>query len=97
MDHKQTNKPKKEEWIEDYYMQLVAYAMAHNEVYGTDIKRGVVFMCSRGKDSVKPGGEIYQQFELTPDNFNKYQDKWLSKVEEYYTTGMMGLKQILTG
>lgn len=96
-DHKQTNKPKKEEWVEDYYMQLVAYAMAHNEVYGTDIKRGVVFMCSRGNDPIKPGGEVYQQFELTPDNFNKYQDMWLSKVEEYYTTGMQGLKQMLTG
>jgi len=86
-DHKQTNKPKKAEWVEDYYIQLVAYAMAHNEVYGTDIKRGVIFMCSRGADTVKPGGEVYQQFDLTPDNFNEYQDKWLAKVEEYYTLG----------
>jgi len=76
MDHKQTNKPKKAEWVEDYYLQLVAYAMAHNEVYGTDIKRGVIFMCSRDFQ--------YQQFEVTPDNFNKYQDMWLNKVEEYY-------------
>lgn len=96
-DHKQTNKPKKAEWVEDYYMQLVAYAMAHNEVYGTDIRRGYIFMCSRGDDPVKPGGEVYQQFELTPDNFNEYQDKWLAKVEEYYTTGLQGLKQLLTG
>lgn len=97
MDHKQTNKPKKEEWIDDYKMQMVAYAMAHNEVYGTDIKRGVVFMCSRGDDPILVGGEVYQQFELTPDNFNKYQDMWLAKVEEYYTTGLQGLKQLLTG
>mgnify|MGYP002642093608 CR=1 FL=1 len=76
MDHKQTNKPKKAEWVEDYYLQLVAYAMAHNEVYGTDIKRGVIFMCSRNFQ--------YQQFEVTPDTFNKYQDMWLNKVEEYY-------------
>ena len=96
-DHKQTNKPKKAEWVEDYYVQLVAYALAHNEVYGTDIRRGVIFMCSRGDDPVKIGGEAYQQFELTPDNFNKYQDMWLSKVEEYYTTGLHGLKQLLTG
>ena len=84
MDHKQTNKPKKEEWIEDYKLQLVAYILAHNEVYGTDIKRGVVFMCSRGDDSVKIGGEIYQQFDLLPHEFNKYQDMWLDKVEDYY-------------
>jgi len=75
-DYKQTNKPKKEEWVEDYYLQLMAYIMAHNEVYGTDIREGHVFMCSRDL--------IYQQFDLTPNNFNKYQDMWLNKVEEYY-------------
>jgi hypothetical protein len=76
MDHKQTNKPKKEEWVEDYKIQLVAYILAHNEVYKTDIKRGVVFMCSRACE--------YQQFDLLPQDFNKYQDMWLNKVEEYY-------------
>jgi len=75
-DHKQTNKPKKEEWVEDYYLQLTAYILAHNEVYGTDIRRGVVFMCSRDLQ--------YQQFNLLPQDFNKYQDLWLEKVQEYY-------------
>jgi genome maintenance exonuclease 1 len=51
--------------------------MAHNEVYGTDIKHGVIFMCSRDLQ--------YQQFEVTPDTWNKYQDMWLTKVEEYYS------------
>ena len=87
-DYKQTNKPKKEEWVEDYKIQLVAYIMAHNEVYGTDIKEGHVFMCSRDFQ--------YQQFDLWPQDFNKYQDLWLNKVEEYYTTGLQGLKQYLT-
>jgi len=84
MDHKQTNKPKKAEWIDDYRMQLVAYILAHNEVYGTDIRRGVVFMCSRGDDSLKVGGETYQQFDLLPKDFNYWEDQWLNKVEEYY-------------
>jgi hypothetical protein len=78
-DYKQTNKPKKAEWVEDYYLQLVAYILAHNEVYGTDIKRGIVFMCSRAFE--------YQQFEVTAADFNKYEDMWLSKVEEYYSLG----------
>ena len=78
-DFKQTNKPKKEEWIEDYKIQLVAYIMAHNEVYGTDIREGHVFMCSRDLQ--------YQQFDLWPKDFNEYQDKWLAKVEEYYQNG----------
>jgi genome maintenance exonuclease 1 len=84
MDHKQTNKPKKLEWVEDYFLQLTAYILAHNEVYGTNIRRGVVFMCSRGDDSIKVGGETYQQFDLLPKDFNKYEDMWLSKVEDYY-------------
>jgi hypothetical protein len=41
-------------------------------------------MCSRGDDSIKIGGETYQQFDLLPDDFNKYRDLWLAKVEDYY-------------
>jgi hypothetical protein len=87
-DHKQTNKPKKAEWVEDYYLQLMAYILAHNEVYGTDIRKGVIFMCSRDFQ--------YQQFTLEPKDFNKYQDLWLSKVEEYYAKGTQGYKQLLS-
>ncbi len=79
MDYKQTNKPKKEEWVEDYKIQLTAYIMAHNEVYGTDIRRGIVFMCSRNCE--------YQQFDLQPSDYSKYEDLWLAKVEEYYALG----------
>jgi len=87
MDYKQTNKPKKAEWVEDYYLQLMAYILAHNEVYGTDIRKGVIFMCSRDFQ--------YQQFTLESKDFNKYQDLWLAKVEEYYTLGLQGYKQLL--
>ena len=75
-DYKQTNKPKKEEWVEDYKIQLAAYILAHNEVYGTNINEGHVFMCSRELQ--------YQQFDIWPDDFNKYRDMWFNKVEEYY-------------
>lgn len=87
-DHKQSNKAKKAEWVEDYYMQLMAYILAHNEVYGTDIRKGVIFMCTRDLQ--------YQEFRLEPKDFNKWQDAWLSRVEEYYTLGMQGYKQLLT-
>ena len=76
IDFKQTNKPKKKEWVEDYFLQLVAYAEAHNEVYGTDIKEGHVFMCSRKLD--------YQQFDITPTTYNHYKKEWWNRVEEYY-------------
>jgi hypothetical protein len=45
LDYKQTNKPKKREWIDDYFVQLCAYAEAHNELHGTKIRKGVVLMC----------------------------------------------------
>ena len=77
-DYKQTNNPKKEEWVEDYKIQLIAYILAHNEVYKSDIREGHVFMCSRNCE--------YQQFDLQPSDFNKYQDMWLNKVEEYYNS-----------
>ena len=77
MDFKQTNKPKKKEWVDDYYMQLAAYAMAHNSVYGTDIKEGHIFMCSRELQ--------YQQFDLVPEEFEHWSNEWLKRVEDYYT------------
>ena len=76
MDFKQTNKPKKEEWVEDYYLQLTAYALAHNELYNTNIKEGHVFMCSRDLQ--------YQQFDLLPEDFAKWESKWWDRVYEYY-------------
>jgi genome maintenance exonuclease 1 len=87
-DYKQTNKPKKEEWVDDYKIQLVAYILAHNEVYGTNIREGHVFMCSRDLQ--------YQQFDLWPDEFTHWENQWLDKVQEYYTTGLIGMKQLLT-
>ena len=76
MDHKQTNKPKKREWIEDYFVQLAAYANAHNEVHGTKIRKGVIFMCS--------ADNIYQEFILEGTEFDKYSDTWFKRVEQYY-------------
>jgi genome maintenance exonuclease 1 len=75
-DHKQTNKPKKEEYIEDYYLQLTAYALAHNKVHGSTIKKGVVLMCSADFQ--------YQEFILTPDKFGYWEKKWWDRVEQYY-------------
>jgi hypothetical protein len=76
MDFKQTNKPKKEEWVVDYFLQLVAYAEAHNEIYGTNIREGHVFMCSRA-------GE-YQQFDVWPDEYEEWRQEWYNRVYQYY-------------
>ena len=84
MDFKQSNKPKKEEWIVDYYLQMVAYAEAHNEVHGTNIREGHVFMCTRGDDSMEIGGELYQQFDLWPHEYDEWRHEWYNRVYQYY-------------
>ena len=75
IDFKQTNKPKRREWIEDYMIQLGAYAMAHNYVYETKIQQGVVLMCS--KDG------YFQEFIVSSKEFQKYQHEWLKRLDLY--------------
>jgi genome maintenance exonuclease 1 len=84
MDFKQSNKPKKVEWIEDYFLQLVAYAEAHNEIHGTNIREGHVFMCTRGDDATQLGGETYQQFDLWPHEYDDWRNEWYNRVYRYY-------------
>ena len=76
IDFKQTNKPKREEWIGDYKLQLAAYAMAHNYMHKTEITKGVIMMCS--KDN------YYQEFIVEGQEFKEYTHKWLGKVSDYY-------------
>ena len=88
IDYKQTNKPKKEEWIEDYYLQLTAYALAHNEVHGTNIRKGVVLMCVQPKLNEKLemiDTPVYQEFILKPEDFSYWERRWWDRVEEYYS------------
>jgi hypothetical protein len=86
LDYKQSNKPKREEWIEEYYLQLTAYALAHNRVHGTNIRKGVVLMCVKPPE-ISPlvwGEPTYQEFILKPEDFSHWEAKWWDKVEQYY-------------
>ena len=76
IDFKQSNKMKRKEWISDYFVQLAAYAMGHNYVYGTNIQSGTILMCT--KDN------IFQRFDITGEDFKKYTYKWLERVDQYY-------------
>lgn len=86
MDHKQSNKIKKREWIDDYFVQTTAYALAHNEVYNTKIRKGVIFMCVKPElvDNVwsKPQ---YIEFIIEGNEFDKYTDMWYARLEKYYS------------
>lgn len=91
MDFKQSNKPKREEWIDDYKLQLAAYAAAHNEVYGTTIQRGVILMCVRPEE-VEPGvyktQPQYQQWIIEGADFRHWTNEWWKRVEQYYMLNM---------
>ena len=76
MDFKQSNKPKKREWITDYLLQLTAYRIAHNVVYKTNIKTGIIFLCTRD--------EAYQQFELSEHECDLWEKIWWDRVDQYY-------------
>lgn len=80
IDFKQSNKPKREEWIEDYYYQGVAYATAHDCIYGTSIEQCVIMMCTPDL--------FYQQFVLNGAKFRQYKWLWLARLSEYYKTKM---------
>jgi len=76
IDFKQSNKPKKEEWIEDYYLQLGAYSLAHNVVYNSKITQGIVLLCTVDN--------LFQDFRIQGVKLEEYQNKFLEKVEQYY-------------
>lgn len=82
LDFKQANKPKKREWIDDYFLQLAAYANAHNETHGTDIRTGVILMCVAPETTQTT--PVYQEFVLDEADFNMWTDRWLERVEAYY-------------
>ena len=75
IDFKQANKPKREEWIEDYYYQIAAYALAHKLNFGP-ITQGLICVCTKDL--------VYQQFKMNEDNIKEYEDKWFARVEKFY-------------
>ena len=76
IDHKTTKKTKKKEWIEDYFLQCCAYALAHNEVHGTDIKKAVINIIDRDAK--------LQSFVIEGSEFDHYSDLWAQRLDQYY-------------
>jgi genome maintenance exonuclease 1 len=76
IDHKTSNKPKKREWIEDYFLQCCAYALAHNSMFGTDINKAVVNIIDRDAK--------LQSFIIEGSEFDMYAEKWATRVDQYY-------------
>ena len=75
VDFKQSNRPKKEEWIEDYYMQIAMYAMAHDYVYGSKIEQGVIMVCTPDL--------YYQEFKTQGASLRAWKHKALKRIDMY--------------
>ena len=78
LDFKQANKPKREEWIEDYFIQLAAYIMAHDALYNSKMEAGVILIASRNM--------TLQMFTINGQRLDDYKYKWLKRCEKYYNT-----------
>ena len=76
VDFKQSNRPKKKEWIEDYYLQIAAYAMAHDYVHGSTINKGVIMVCTPDL--------YYQEFVVSGAELRQYKHKFLKRLDMYH-------------
>jgi len=76
VDFKQSNRPKKEEWIEDYYIQIAAYAMAHDAYYGSTIQQGVIMICTPDL--------YYQEFKVEGTELKKWKHAFLKRLDHYH-------------
>jgi hypothetical protein len=77
MDYKNSRSFRKEEWVTDYKLQVVAYGLAHNEMHNTNIKKGVIMIATQdGK---------YQEFVVEGNDWDKACSMWMERLEKYYS------------
>jgi len=76
VDFKQSNRPKREEWIDDYKMQIAAYAMAHDYVHQSNIEQGVIMVCTPDL--------FYQEFKVSGADLRSWKHKFLKRLDMYY-------------
>ena len=76
IDFKQANRPKKLEWIDDYFLQIAAYCMAHDYVYGSKIQQGIIMVCTPDL--------YYQEFEFSGADLRSWKHKFLKRLDMFY-------------
>ena len=76
IDFKQSNKPKKIDYIQDYFLQLGAYTLSHDVVHGTKMRAGVILLCT--KDI------LFQEFKIEGAELEMYQNLFLGRVKKFY-------------
>ena len=76
IDFKQANKPKNKDWIEDYYLQIAAYCMAHDYVYGSQIQQGIIMVCTPDL--------YFQEFKFKDHELRQWKHKFLKRLDMYH-------------
>jgi genome maintenance exonuclease 1 len=76
VDFKQSNRPKREDWIDDYKMQIAAYAMAHDYVHDSKIEQGIIMVCTPDL--------YYQEFVVNGAELRQWKHKFLKRLDMYY-------------
>ena len=76
VDFKQANRPKRKEWVEDYYLQIAAYAMSHDHMFGSQIEQGVIMVCTPDL--------YYQEFKCQGDTMRHYRHEFLKRLSQYH-------------
>ena len=87
IDFKQANRPKKEEWIEDYFIQIAAYAMAHNYMFPgrSKVEKGVIMICTPDL--------YYQEFIIEGSKLQHYYWKFLERLSQYLDQNKAEIRQ----
>ncbi len=76
IDFKQSNRAKRKEWIDDYYMQIAAYCMAHDYVYKSNIQQGIIMICTPDL--------YFQEFKFQGVELKQWKHKFLKRLDMYH-------------
>ena len=75
IDFKQSNKPKKAEYIDSWLLQTSAYSLAHNIVYNSNITSCVILVCTVDK--------LFQEFKIQNHDLVIYQNLFLGRLKKF--------------
>jgi genome maintenance exonuclease 1 len=89
VDFKQSNSPKRKDWIEDYYIQVAAYAMAHDYVHRSSIRQGIIMICTPDL--------YYQEFKFQDEDLRRAKHKFLRRLDHYHELKFDEKKQANVG
>ena len=76
VDFKQANQPKRREWIGDYFLQIAAYAMAHDYVHRSNIQQAIIMLCT--------ADNYYQEFKIQGIDLMREKHKFLKRLDMYH-------------